>query len=135
VLPVQQQPQPTAIEGDGSTPGAYFDGAVAFRVTDSALSEAGRVTQPPAEPQPAPVAPGASQGTPSPGTSTVPAPPDPSVVIGGVAVGAGAVAVGPGGSEIERELVVGSMLYTVSESGIMASDLTSFQPLTWMAYS
>jgi hypothetical protein len=45
------------------------------------------------------------------------------------------VAVGPGGSEIERELVVGSMLYTVSESGIMASDLTSFQPLTWMAYS
>ncbi|HML00370.1 MAG TPA: beta-propeller domain-containing protein [Acidimicrobiales bacterium] len=39
------------------------------------------------------------------------------------------------GPEIERALVVGDMLYTVSDSGIMASDLATLGAEAWMPYS
>lgn len=111
VLPVTQQPVPVPMPGGAAAvpPSAtsFFDGAIAFRVTDSNLSEAGRLTQPPAAAPSPPVGPYGAEPMP--------------VVVGAA-------------SEIERSLVVGSMLYTVSETGIMASDLTSFQQVAWLAY-
>jgi hypothetical protein len=40
----------------------------------------------------------------------------------------------PAGPRIERALVVGSMLYTVSEAGILVSDLQSFAQVAWLPY-
>jgi uncharacterized secreted protein with C-terminal beta-propeller domain len=37
-------------------------------------------------------------------------------------------------SPVRRSLVVGNALYTVSETGIMASDLTSLTPRGWLAF-
>jgi hypothetical protein len=148
VLPVTQQtlPEPLplgAASPDSSTSpaGSPFDGAVAFRITDAAITEAGRVTQPSAQgtggsvPVPGPV----------PGPRPVPVPgPTASAGAGGAVSNAPAARGGAiaspgiayaGSSEIERSLVVGSMLYTVSETGILASDLSSFQPQVWLAYS
>lgn len=116
VLPVTEQPVPL---GEGaSSMASFFDGAIAFRVTDSSLGEAGRLTQPPMAGSPTPVpGPLGSAGS-APGAGL----PEAMPVVGAT-------------SEIERSLVVGSMLYTVSETGIMASDLTSFQQVAWLPYS
>ena len=38
------------------------------------------------------------------------------------------------GSPVRRSLVVGSALYTVSETGIMASELTTLAPRGWLAF-
>jgi uncharacterized secreted protein with C-terminal beta-propeller domain len=35
---------------------------------------------------------------------------------------------------VRRSLVVGSALYTVSETGVMASDLTTLAPRGWLAF-
>ena len=41
----------------------------------------------------------------------------------------------PGGSpEIERAVVVGNYLYTLSEEGVLASDLSSLAQVTWLPY-
>jgi hypothetical protein len=53
----------------------------------------------------------------------------------------GPVAVGPivpgcgAGYGIERSLVVGNLLYTVSEQGIMATDMTGWTRAAWLPYS
>jgi Beta propeller domain len=104
VLPVQQY---GTGEGDQGSP---FDGAIAFDVSGGALREAGRVTQP--EP-PTSAAPQVAPGCPDCAESM------PSTL---------------GGTGIERSLVAGSMLYTVSEAGITVNDLSSLKPQAWSAY-
>ena len=118
VMPVTQESMTPV---DGSTapaPVSPFDGAVAFRVANGSVSEAGRVSQPVsspvASPGPVPMGVMSSGGLAAPGAIAMPY---------------------AYGTTIERALVVGSMLYTVSESGIMVSDLGSFAPVAWMAYS
>jgi hypothetical protein len=106
--------------GDAGTPSTPFDGAVALSISSNGLAEAGRISQP--TPATAPT-PGATSGA----SST-----------GGIAGGVEAEpAIAPylPSSGIERAVVVASTIYTVSDSGIMASDLTTFAPLTWMPYS
>lgn len=112
VLPVTQEQVGPGPAGD-SAPPAPFDGAVAFHVTGSGISEVGRVAHPMAPSN------GGGAGLPVPGG---PATSAPAIVFGG-------------GSDIERSLVVGSMLYTVSEAGVLASNLSSFDPVTWIAYA
>ncbi|HLI53907.1 MAG TPA: beta-propeller domain-containing protein, partial [Acidimicrobiales bacterium] len=46
-----------------------------------------------------------------------------------------AVAVGPYYGAAERILVVGDALYTVSDAGIMATDMTNWREAAWLAYS
>lgn len=123
VMPVSQYGSVPVDDGTAA-PTAPFDGAVAFSVAGGTLSEAGRLSQP------APAPSGQTSGS----YGGVPIPVD-------IPPGAGVAAPGAiampydAGTTIERALVVGSMLYTVSESGIMASDLSSFAQSAWLAYS
>ncbi|HUY65042.1 MAG TPA: beta-propeller domain-containing protein [Acidimicrobiales bacterium] len=116
VMPVTQYPT----DPSASTPGGtFFDGAVVFHVGPGALSEAGRITQP-----------SATNGTASGGSMT-------GVASPGVAVQGAIVSMPPdfvGSGSIERALVVGSMIYTVSDTGILASDLTNLSTLAWLPY-
>jgi uncharacterized secreted protein with C-terminal beta-propeller domain len=141
VMPLQQYDP-----AGGGAPTSPFDGAVAFHVGPGSLTEAGRVSQPATAPTPVPVdpAPGEPPVAPMPmpvAPVPVPAPMVPGTTGGGSAPGAvgSGVALGVampyGGTAIERELVVGSMLYTVSEAGIMVSDLGTFAQQAWMAYA
>jgi hypothetical protein len=104
VLPVRQY----QYEDPAGSPGSPFDGAVAFGVAGT-LREVGRVSQPAAA-----------------NLAPIPMPACQSCAVSMPAMGADA--------GIERALVVGSMLYTVSEAGIMASDLTTYAPQAWLAY-
>jgi hypothetical protein len=128
VLPLEAPP--TTKTGDPFVP---FTGALALHAAADGLHDLADIAQPP----------GPQAGT-EPGLP--PSPPAP-VPLPGVA-GGGAVGGGTTGSPvagvavaspvmspgIERALVVGTMLYTVSENGIMASDLHSFAQAAWLHY-
>jgi hypothetical protein len=111
-------PASSDVGSSGGPSSAPFDGAVALRVTSTGLAEAARLAQPApitASPDGCPCA--RSQGLSSAGTqSTAVAPYSPS-------------------SGIERSVVVGNTLYTVSMRGIMANDLTSFAQVAWLPYT
>jgi uncharacterized secreted protein with C-terminal beta-propeller domain len=117
VLPVVQwQAQPVPVDGGAEVaPGAEFSGAMVWKLAGASLSESGRITQPvPA----AASAPGAVAGQ-GAGAAV-------RTDVGGMA------AMAP---QIERALVVGDKLYTVSEGGILQSDLSTLAPGAFMAYS
>ena len=114
VLPVTQwQPQPVPVDGSGAGASPVtdgFSGAIVWRLSGSTLAEAGRVSQP----RPA---------------STLPSP------MPGGALGDAMVApMAPLAPGIERALVVGDNLFTVSEGGILQSDLSTLTQGAWMAY-
>jgi uncharacterized secreted protein with C-terminal beta-propeller domain len=96
-----------------------FAGALAFELRGHSLGSAVPIGQPPS---PA----GASGGT---------------GPVAGAAGVAGTSVAGPASEElapspeVERALVVGDMLYTVSESGILASDLSTLAPASWLPWS
>jgi len=92
-----------------------FDGAIAWVVSPSAgIHEAGRVTHDRGNPRPSSGGEGGSpQARPTRGEPCYRA---------------------CGGAPIERELVVGSRLFTTSERGVLASDLGSFSDVAWMPY-
>ena len=96
-----------------------FNGAVALRVTTGGVTEAARLSQP--MPSAAPSA-GSTGGASSAGG------------IGGGAQFEPSIAPYLPNAGIERAVVVGNTVYTVSESGIMASDLTSFAQVAWLPY-
>jgi hypothetical protein len=133
IMPVQQQ--------GGVTPQGYFAGAVAFHVGSGAITEAGRVSQPagaavpvpvPAPVPPVPVPPASGPGSAGGGDSGIS-----GAATGAAPAGAAsmpATMVPAPGPAAERELVVGSMLYTVSESGILVSDLGTFAQVAWLPY-
>ncbi len=106
----------TAPTPSGST--TSFDGAVALRVAANGLAEAGRMSQPTPD-----TAPSAGSGS----TSPIPYNGGPSLMP--------AIAPYFPGSSIERAIVIGSMIYTVSEGGIMASDLSTLAQVAWLPYS
>ena len=129
VMPVfQTEAGPAGTPVDpGGTVGTPFTGAVVWHVGAGALDEVGRVRQPASVPSAPPTgAPGA-----------VPGPPACMACTGMASTGGGVVMVPFGGSQgtVERALVVGDKLYTVSEAGILESDLASLAPGTWMAFS
>jgi hypothetical protein len=111
---------PVVQDGISSAPAGVtsgFNGAVAFRIGATGLSQAGWVSQPPVTgPQPAPSESGIASGP-------VLAPPLSSPV-GGY----------PNGPGVERALVVGSKLYTVSDTGILVSDLGTFAEEAWLPF-
>ena len=123
VLPVVQfgsPPDGTPV-APGVAQGSAFSGAVVWRADGSGLTEQGRISQP------------AGAGVPA------------CTVCAG-AFGSGGAAAAPGGAPVmapyepyggtvQRALVVGAKLYTVSDAGILESDLASLAPGTWMAFS
>jgi hypothetical protein len=115
VLPVTQwspQPLPAGDPGSGTLPTSEgFSGAVVWTLSGSTLAEAGRISQP----QPVPAPPSAPSGAAS----------------GAAMVDPMAEALAPG---IERALVVGDKLFTVSDAGILESDLSTLAEDAWLAY-
>ena len=123
VLPVVQfgsPPAGTPVD-PGVAQGSAFSGAVVWRADGSGLTEQGRISQP------------AGAGV-------------PACTFCAGALGSGGAAVGPGGAAVmapyepyggtvQRALVVGAKLYTVSGAGILESDLASLAAGTWMAFS
>ena len=118
VMPVQEYG--FEAPGAGSGTGSSFSGAVVWQVTGSGLSEAGRITQPTEAPAAGEVGPSVSGGA----VSSMP-----------VCCGGGTFLPAPYGSPIERALVVGDKLYTVSDAGILESDLASLAQGAWVAFS
>ena len=96
-----------------------FNGALALGISPSGLTETARLAQP--TPVTAPTA-GATSGVSSPAE------------IGGNAEVMPAIAPYSPNSGIERAVVVGDTIYTVSESGIMANSLSSFARVAWLPY-
>jgi hypothetical protein len=84
-----------------------------WHLAGGSLTEAGRITQP----------------APAPAATAGPVAEPGSAVEGAVGV------VSPLAPQIERALVVGDKLYTVSEGGILQSDLSTLAQETWMASS
>jgi hypothetical protein len=39
------------------------------------------------------------------------------------------------GAGIERAMVVGNLLYTVSDAGVMANTMSNWSQLAWLAFS
>lgn len=125
---------PDSASGSSSTGGATGGtyslqiGALALSVANGSVSPAGFVTAPAATPQPVPLPPGVygSAGV-SGGVASAPA--------SGVMIPAGSyIPVDPMASGIERNIVVGTMLYSVTDEGIVVSDLATFHQLDWLAY-
>ena len=93
-----------------------FTGAVVYRIGTASVTEVGRLSQPAqAEPQ--------AQPSGGPGAPTPPQP-------GG---GGGSIMYQPA-AQIQRVFVAGSRLVSVSERGVMLSDLATFAPVTWLPY-
>lgn len=88
--------------------GATFMGAIVWHVSSGGLQQVGQISQPP------------DQGT----ISQTPPPPCATGIPGNVGIP----------PQIERGVVVGDKLYTVSETGILVSDLASLSQVTWMPY-
>ena len=105
---------------DTGTASAPFNGAVALSVSSTGVTEAARLSQP----------------TPAtaPSSSATGGPPSAGGMAGGVEAEPSIAPYFPN-SGIERAVVVGSTLYTVSDSGIMANDLTGFAQVAWLPYS
>ncbi|MDE3086929.1 MAG: beta-propeller domain-containing protein [Acidobacteriota bacterium] len=123
VLPVVQfvsPPAGTPVD-PGVAQGSTFSGAVVWRAGSSGLTEQGRVIQPTGAGVPACTFCAGAVGS------------------GSAGVGAGGAAVmapyEPYGGTVQRALVVGDKLYTVSDAGILESDLASLAPGTWLAFS
>jgi uncharacterized secreted protein with C-terminal beta-propeller domain len=103
---------------DTGTTSAPFDGAVAVTISSTGLTEAARLSQP--TPSTAP-------------SSATGGPPSAGGIAGGVEAEPSIAPYFPS-SGIERAVVVGNTLYTVSESGIMANDLNGFAEVAWLPY-
>lgn len=101
--------------------GSPFDGAMAWSVAGNTLSRLGQITQPPT-----------TSSSPAPSPVPLPVASPPSGTTSATAMSAPAVA---GVPDIERAIVVGDTLYTVSDSGILASDLATLTPQQWMAFA
>ncbi|HZU73304.1 MAG TPA: beta-propeller domain-containing protein [Acidimicrobiales bacterium] len=97
-------------EPGGST---WFDGAIAFHLRPGdSLAEVGRVSHQ------------GHQPSPPPGSASA-----------GRAAAVGAPAMVPCcGTGIQRALVAGDLLYTVSNAGVLASDLHSFSDVAWLPF-
>ncbi len=117
VMPVTED-QPFTSTGPAAIFGPTFVGAVVWTVSGGTLTEAGKISQPVVEASSPPIAQPATGGG---GT----------VVLPDLAPGT-QTGVPP---QIEQAVVVGDMLYTVSEAGILESDLGTLASETWMAYS
>lgn len=97
-----------------------FDGVAVWHVgSDGQLHEVARLSQPDNQPQPGPV--------PQPGGPPTPGPCE------SCGVAAPAMMVYPGGTE--RTLVVGGLLYTVSDAGIMATTMSTWTQAAWLAFT
>ncbi|HEV2369657.1 MAG TPA: beta-propeller domain-containing protein, partial [Acidimicrobiales bacterium] len=107
-----------------------FHGVIVWHVgTDGSIQELARLSQPSNPPPPGP------PGPPSPGPPQ-PAPPPCNTCAEPQPAPAGGAAMYPYyGSGVERSVVVGSLLYTVSDSGIMATSMSSWAQQAWLAYS
>jgi hypothetical protein len=119
VGPASTTPTPFDAGSSSATASSPFEGAVAIHVSSTGVAETGRMTQPAQTTAPSPGCLACSGGISSPGGTAQPAvirPYFPS-------------------SAIERVVVVGQTIFTVSEQGIMASDLTSFSRVAWLPYS
>jgi hypothetical protein len=138
VLPVQQ-----CCSYDSSSSSSQFVGAVAYQVSGSSVHEVGRISQPSPSPSPPPQ-PQPYPGPPS-GKSTPPAPPSSSGSAGsagpsgssGSSSGAAGPAIAPyyPGAQIERAFVIGDRIWTVSQQGVLASDLHTFAQVRWLPFS
>jgi hypothetical protein len=119
VGPASTTPTPFDTGSSSGAGSSSFEGAVAIHVSPTGLAEAGRLTQPAPTTAPSPGCLACSGGPSSAGGTAQPAvvrPYFPS-------------------STIERVVVVGQTIFTISEQGIMASDLTSFSQVAWLPYS
>ncbi len=124
-LAIMPLTQDGGLVGPSSPAPTPFDGAVAFHIGADGLTETGRLSQPGETPvNPPPCADGTPGG---PGVAL----PCASASTGVATPMVTATAI----PSIERTLVVGSMIYSVSAAGIMASDLGTFAQMAWMPYT
>lgn len=102
----------------GSGSGSQFNGVIVWNVgTDGTLHQVARLAQPQAPSSPPP-----------PGCSTC-APPGASAPSGGTMMMPYRY-----GASVERAQVIGPLLYTVSDAGIMANNMTTWSQAAWLAF-
>jgi hypothetical protein len=114
IIPVQQYAADQSFTGD-----------IVLRVNpDGSLTEVGRISQPaPPRLQPGPVQPEPAQSG-AASSAAAPAPP------------AGGTMMAPNyDTGIERALIVGDLIYTVSDGGVMASDIDSLDQVAWLPFT
>ncbi len=123
------------------TSGVPFSGAIGLTVDDATITELARVSHPafsPCDDQPG------IEPLPAPATTLAPAAPDSSSSSAGAA-SAPSMGIAPGYNPdcaslpgytpmIMRSVVVGSSVFTVSERGVMASDLTTLSQAAWVPF-
>lgn len=99
--------------------GAPFAGLVVWQVgADGSLREVARLSQPAA-----------------PGAAGCACPPGSTCACPMIAAPAPAMVMAPYAPGVERAVVVGSVLYTVSDSGIMATDMDTWAEAAWLRYA
>ncbi|HEX5266511.1 MAG TPA: beta-propeller domain-containing protein, partial [Acidimicrobiales bacterium] len=113
IIPVQQY-----------AAGQSFTGDIVLRVNpDGSLTEVGRISQPAPPPRAEPSRPEPAQSGAAAASAAAPAP------------AAGGTMMAPNyGTGIERALIVGDLIYTVSDGGVMASDIDSLDQVAWMPF-
>ena len=117
---------PAPAPGDNSSAGdnnSSFNGVIVWHVgSDGTLTEVARLSQPQTQ---SPNPPCNTCAAPSSGGAMAPAP----------GSGGGAMYYPYGGYGVERALVVGNDLYTVSDAGVMANSMSGWSQVAWLAFS
>ncbi|MHB1446307.1 MAG: beta-propeller domain-containing protein, partial [Acidimicrobiales bacterium] len=114
----------SASSSDSST--SDFNGLMVWHVSsDGSLQQVAQFAQPQPQSQPGPPSPGGCNAcSSSGGASAAPAP----------ATGGGTMMYYPYSNGIERAVVIGNLLYTASDTGIMATNMNSWAQAAWLAY-
>ncbi|HVA43151.1 MAG TPA: beta-propeller domain-containing protein [Acidimicrobiales bacterium] len=112
--------------GSSGSSGSEFNGLMVWHVgTDGSLHQVAQFAQPQPQSQPGPPSPGGCNTcSSSGGASTAPAP----------APGGGTMMYYPYSNGIERAVVIGNLLYTASDTGIMATNMKSWAQAAWLAF-
>ncbi len=113
--------------------GWYFDGAIGFTITADGITELGRISHPTSFADGATSAPTPGDATPDPTLAPPPGDvcgparcepaPLPPCSPSGVCPGSGSA------TSIDRALVIGDRVYTVSSAGVLASHITDLTPI------
>ena len=113
----------TSSSGSSNSSGSEFNGLVVWHVgTNGSLHQVAQFAQP--QPQPGPPSPGGCNTCSSSGGGSMAPAPGPG----------GGTMMYPYSNGIERAVVIGNLLYTASDAGIMATNMDSWAQAAWLAY-